>query len=282
MGGTLEKANCGLTAENSLYHNYKSPRVRRLYRSQSKQELLDNRNLENSFKKRCDEIIFSVVQNTTGLIDARCKDENTGDDKVADAIRYAEYQRQFAVFENNELFNANVWYNIGSLYERRARELLEKMNSTILTEIEPDMDNNAISNEVSVIDENMLRALSCYCKSVLFTKTLNDYDREGNLYGCIGNILHLLGSHEEAIGFHLWRLDLARQLGDGEGEYRALQNIGNEYVSLSRFGEAVRRYNEAKLVAIRMNDVQRKQRCQELIEQFSEMASKKRKATGRT
>lgn len=41
-------------------------------------------------------------------------------------------------------------------------------------------------------------------KSALVTKKLGDYESCGAIYGCIGNVLHLLGEFEEAIRFHSW------------------------------------------------------------------------------
>ncbi|KAK6038487.1 hypothetical protein COOONC_24008 [Cooperia oncophora] len=87
----------------------------------------------------------------------------------------------------------------------------------------------------------MTQALSCYCRSVLITKKLGDCERCGIIYGCIGNVLHLLGNYDEAIVFHYW----------------------------------VRKLNEAKLVAIHMNDVQREERCKQFIRHISEIASER-------
>ncbi|PIO57286.1 hypothetical protein TELCIR_21307, partial [Teladorsagia circumcincta] len=79
-------------------------------------------------------------------------------------------------------------------------------------------------------------------RSALITKKLGDCERCGTIYGCIGNVLHLLGNYEEAIVLHFWRLKAARRFNDNKGEYRALQNIGNEYASLSQFDKAVKLY----------------------------------------
>ncbi|KAK5970430.1 hypothetical protein GCK32_011576 [Trichostrongylus colubriformis] len=146
-------------------------------------------------------------------------------------------------------------------------------------EHDANVDHSDISDVESAIDKNMTKALSCYCKSALITKTLGDYERCGTIYGCIGNVLHLLGNYDEAIVFHFWRLKAARRFNDNKGEYRALQNIGNEYASLSQFDKAVKLYNEAKLVAIRMNDVQRELRCHQFIRHISAIASQQMPAT---
>ncbi|KAK6037193.1 tetratricopeptide repeat protein [Cooperia oncophora] len=115
--------------------------------------------------------------------------------------------------------------------------------------------------------------LHFFSRSVLITKKLGDCERCGIIYGCIGNVLHLLGNYDEAIVFHYWRLKAARRFSDAKGEYRALQNIGNEYASLSQYDKAIKLYNEAKLVAIHMNDVQREERCKQFIRHISEIAS---------
>ncbi|KAK5976398.1 hypothetical protein GCK32_014705 [Trichostrongylus colubriformis] len=95
---------------------------------QTKDELHDYADIESTFKHRCDKIISSVLQNTSEASDM---DKNTVNDKFEDAIRYAEYQLKSAEYENNELLKAHAWFNLGSLYHTRAREMLQKMNPTV-------------------------------------------------------------------------------------------------------------------------------------------------------
>ncbi|KAK6050596.1 hypothetical protein COOONC_11899 [Cooperia oncophora] len=51
-------------------------------------------------------------------------------DKFEDAIRNAENQLKVAELENNELLQADSWFNLGSLYHTRARGMLQKISTT--------------------------------------------------------------------------------------------------------------------------------------------------------
>jgi tetratricopeptide (TPR) repeat protein len=55
---------------------------------------------------------------------------------------------------------------------------------------------------------------------------------------CIGSAYYDLGNYPKAIEYHQHHLDIARQIGDREGEAAALCNLGNTQSELQRYAEA--------------------------------------------
>lgn len=231
-------------------------------------------NIHDSIKtSRCSTIISTVLNNTVEdtLLKFVSRDEN---DEFEVAIRQAEHQLRLAEFENDELSRARAWFSLGSIHHARAQDIQENIALMNLSEAEENNESNGASDAAeSVIDYNIAKALNYYCKSALVTKKLGDYESCGAIYGCIGNVLHLLGEFEEAIRFHSWRWKAAHRYGDEKGEFRAIQNIGNEYANLSNFDKAIECYKAARLIAVRMNDAQRSQRCQRFILQIEKIRS---------
>ncbi|VDO87968.1 unnamed protein product [Heligmosomoides polygyrus] len=223
-------------------------------------------------------VLNNTVEDT--LLKFVSRDEN---DEFEVAIRQAEHQLRLAEFENDELSRARAWFSLGSIHHARAQDIQENIALMNLSEAEENNESNGASDAAeSVIGYNIAKALNYYCKSALVTKKLGDYESCGAIYGCIGNVLHLLGEFEEAIRFHSWecfivphneelqRWKAAHRYGDEKGEFRAIQNIGNEYANLSNFDKAI---EAARLIAVRMNDAQRSQRCQRFILQIEKIRS---------
>ncbi|PIO71870.1 hypothetical protein TELCIR_06218 [Teladorsagia circumcincta] len=249
---------CAIVPGKSSHSNNELPQ-KQANRCQSKEELNDYKEIEETFKHRCDTIISSVLQKTAELTNTSDMGVNTVHDRFEDAIRYAEYQLKLAEIENNELLKAEAWFNLGSLYHSRAREMLQKMNLALPQD--EKADHSTISEVENSIDNNMTKALSCYC--------LSDLNPLNFLVQSFSTLAKARTQN---------RLKAARRFNDNKGEYRALQNIGNEYASLSQFDKAVKLYNEAKQVAIRMADVPREERCQHFIKRISQLAAEQAEA----
>ena len=77
-------------------------------------------------------------------------------------------------------------------------------------------------------------------------KELGDRDGEGRAYGNLGNAYDSMGNFKQAAEYHELHLNIAKELGDRDGEGRAYGNLANAYQGLGNFKQAAE-YHELHL-----------------------------------
>jgi tetratricopeptide (TPR) repeat protein len=87
-------------------------------------------------------------------------------------------------------------------------------------------------------------------KLLQIASEMGDREGEGKALGNLGNAHYSFGNYAEAIEFHQQRLVIARKSGNRRGEGAALSNLGNAYNSLGKYAEAIERYRQ-HLVIVR-------------------------------
>jgi len=85
-------------------------------------------------------------------------------------------------------------------------------------------------------------ALQHYQASLDIARALGDRQGEAQTLGNIGNVYASQGRWDEALAHYQASLDIFRALGDRHGESTTLMNIGNVYQSQGRWDEALAHY----------------------------------------
>ncbi|WKY16386.1 hypothetical protein Q1695_001219 [Nippostrongylus brasiliensis] len=185
----------------------------------------------------------------------------------ADAIVFTERQLALAQQLDDKKFIARAYYNLGTIHHARAKVTGRIPNSP--TEMSFIQNSNKIShtntevrrNSTSFFHDDLTRAFQFYCRSAGISRTLDDQLSIGRIYGCIGNVLHLLGDYKGAIESHNKRLSVASQFGDHNAKHRAFINLGNAHVLLSEIDQAIVYYQSALNLAIEKNNKGREAQC---------------------
>ncbi|MEO1348896.1 MAG: tetratricopeptide repeat protein, partial [Cyanobacteria bacterium J06635_15] len=83
-------------------------------------------------------------------------------------------------------------------------------------------------------------------------------DRQGEAYslGNLGNAYYSLGDYPRAIDFHQQSLDIARQISDRQGEAYSLGNLGNAYYFLGDYPRAINFHQQSLDIARQIGDRQ--------------------------
>ncbi|VDL73812.1 unnamed protein product [Nippostrongylus brasiliensis] len=169
----------------------------------------------------------------------------------ADAIVFTERQLALAQQLDDKKFIARAYYNLGTIHHARAK------NSNKI----PHTNTEVRRNSTSFFHDDLTRAFQFYCRSAGISRTLDDQLSIGRIYGCIGNVLHLLGDYKGAIESHNKRLSVASQFGDHNAKHRAFINLGNAHVLLSEIDQAIVYYQSALNLAIEKNNKGREAQC---------------------
>ena len=99
------------------------------------------------------------------------------------------------------------------------------------------------------------RAIAFYQQSLNIAKEIGDIQGESNSLKNLGNAYNYLGQYEKAIAFHQQSLDIAKEIGDIEGESSSLNNLGNAYNYLGQYEKAIAFYQQSLDIAKEIGDI---------------------------
>jgi tetratricopeptide (TPR) repeat protein len=88
-------------------------------------------------------------------------------------------------------------------------------------------------------------AIAVLEQSLDIARDIGNRQGEANSLIGLGNAYHALGSYPEAIAFYKQSLDIQRDIGDKQGEADSLNNLGNAYNALGRYQEAIAVYEQS-------------------------------------
>jgi len=71
----------------------------------------------------------------------------------------------------------------------------------------------------------------------------------------LGNAYRSLGQYQRAIAFHQQSLDIAKKIGDIQGESNSLIGLGNAYYSLGQYERAIAFYQQSLDIAKKIGDI---------------------------
>jgi len=85
---------------------------------------------------------------------------------------------------------------------------------------------------------------------------IDDISDHGAVLGDLGNAYRNLGQVEKAIEYYEKALEIAREIGDRQGEGADLGNLGNAYSDLGQVEKAIEYYEQALVIAQEIGDRQ--------------------------
>uniref|UniRef100_A0A7I4Z1K6 TPR_REGION domain-containing protein n=1 Tax=Haemonchus contortus TaxID=6289 RepID=A0A7I4Z1K6_HAECO len=181
-----------------------------------------------------------------------------------DAIVFTKRQLELAEQLNDKKCMARALYNLGTIHHARAKLAGKNTSHTVVlahkdANANAEMSQNSSSSYSYHDDLNL--AFQYYCRSAGISRKLEDHLNTGRIYGCMGNVLHLLGDYKGAIDSHTKRLSVASQFGDHNAKHRAYINLGNAHVLLSEIDQAIVYYQSALNLAVEKNNKGREAQC---------------------
>ncbi|KAJ1349433.1 hypothetical protein KIN20_005006 [Parelaphostrongylus tenuis] len=168
-----------------------------------------------------------------------------------DALVFANRQIAIAQTVEDQRYLAHGLYNLGAIYISRANQLKLKNTGSY----------KDVGAKCSGYCSNLHQAFACYCKCIRIYLNLSDRFGCGRVYGCLGNVLHMLGEYKSAAEYHGKRLSIAFDLHDDESKYKSYINLGNAYILLSDARTAAEFYRSALKIAKESFDKQREAKC---------------------
>ncbi|MBO1065464.1 tetratricopeptide repeat protein [Dolichospermum flos-aquae UHCC 0037] len=99
------------------------------------------------------------------------------------------------------------------------------------------------------------RAITFYQQSLDIAKEIGDIQGESRSLNNLGNAYYSLGQSERAIAFHQQSLDIAKEIGDIQGESISLNNLGFAYNSLGEYERAIAFYQQSLDISREIGDV---------------------------
>ncbi|PFX18226.1 Tetratricopeptide repeat protein 28 [Stylophora pistillata] len=97
-------------------------------------------------------------------------------------------------------------------------------------------------------------AIGYHQRHLEIAKEVGDKDGEAGSYGNLGNAYRSLGLFKTAIGYHQRHLEIAKQVGHKAGEARSYGNLGNAYQGLGQFKTAIGYHQRHLEIAKEMGD----------------------------
>ncbi|KAK6062298.1 tetratricopeptide repeat protein, partial [Cooperia oncophora] len=177
-----------------------------------------------------------------------------------DAIVFTERQLELSEQLDDKKCMARALYNLGTIYHARAKLTGKNICANGKdANANADLSHNSRSSYSYHDDLNL--AFQYYCRSAGISRKLEDHLSTGRIYGCMGNVLHLLGDYKGAIDSHTKRLSVASQFGDHNAKHRAYINLGNAHVLLSEIDQAIVYYQSALNLAVEKNNKGREAQC---------------------
>jgi len=100
------------------------------------------------------------------------------------------------------------------------------------------------------------RAIAFHQQSLDIAKEIGDIQGESNSLNNLGIAYKSLGRYETAIAFYQQSLDIAKEIGDIRGESASLNNLGNAYESLGRYERAIAFHQQSLDIAKEIGNIQ--------------------------
>ncbi|OBQ40969.1 MAG: transcriptional regulator, partial [Anabaena sp. MDT14b] len=100
------------------------------------------------------------------------------------------------------------------------------------------------------------RAIAFYQQSLDIAKEIGDIQGESASLNNLGVAYYFLGQYERAIAFNQQSLDIKKEIGDIQGESRSLNNLGLAYDSLGQYERAIAFYQQSLDIAKEIGDIQ--------------------------
>jgi tetratricopeptide (TPR) repeat protein len=100
------------------------------------------------------------------------------------------------------------------------------------------------------------RAIAFHQQSLDIAKEIGDIQGESISLNNLGNAYYFLGQYQRAIAFHQQSLDIFREIGDVQGESISLNNLGNAYYSLGQYERAIAFYQQSLDIKKDIGDIQ--------------------------
>jgi len=100
------------------------------------------------------------------------------------------------------------------------------------------------------------RAITLYQQSLDIAKEIGDIQGESASLNNLGNAYDSLGQYERAIAFFEQSLAMARQIEDIQGESASLNNLGLAYESLGQYERAIAFFQQSLDIAKEIGDIQ--------------------------
>jgi tetratricopeptide (TPR) repeat protein len=103
---------------------------------------------------------------------------------------------------------------------------------------------------------NYPQAIASYEKSLDLAREIGDRQGEGNSLGNLGNAYDSLGQYERAIDYHQQSLAIKREIGNRQGEGNSLGGLGNAYDSLGQYERAIDYHQQYLTISREIGDRQ--------------------------
>ncbi|MFN6155666.1 MAG: tetratricopeptide repeat protein [Dolichospermum sp.] len=100
------------------------------------------------------------------------------------------------------------------------------------------------------------RAIAFHQQSLDIAKEIGDIQGESNSLNNLGNAYESLGQYERAIAFYQQSLDIAKEIGYIQGESNSLNNLGNAYDSLGQYQRAIAFHQQSLDIAKEIGYIQ--------------------------
>ncbi|KJH50177.1 tetratricopeptide repeat protein [Dictyocaulus viviparus] len=228
--------------------------------------------MRNAYKYHCyDMMIAKLMRDDVGEAKACGNIGNVlkGQNLFSDALMFTNRQLTLAKNSENKDCIARALFNLGTIYHARAKVIIKNsiIHGKSSMKSDATTDANVTTGATNTLKsapsyyEDLNSALTYYCKSLRESTKSVDLIASGRVYGCIGNVLHLLGNYQGAVECHSERLSIACQFGDYNAKHRAYINLGNAHVLLSQISEAIGYYQCALNLAVEKCDKSREAQC---------------------
>ncbi len=198
-----------------------------------------------------DSLGLSKVWNNLGIIN-----QNIGNYEKSIDYHYKSLECKIKLKDSIGI--ANSYNNIGSIYfdiEEYAKsqeyflkafEISEKMGNQV--SVQSNLNNlGMISQEIGEIE----KSLEYFEKSLEAAEITNYQQGIANTYHNIGKSKFLLSQYNEALEYYFKSVDLNKSLGISNSQ--TLNNIGQIYIELDYYRQALRYLNQAYEIAIENN-----------------------------
>ncbi|VXD23114.1 TPR domain protein (fragment) [Planktothrix serta PCC 8927] len=152
-----------------------------------------------------------------------------------------EYETAFDVIQD-ESYSDNCIANFLNL--RGNNQLLAELYQELVEHLTDKQDWQYMASLTSLGNAyNYLgryeEAISFYQQSLEIARKIGNRQGEASSLNGLGNAYNSLGRYEEAISYHQQSLEICREIGNRGGVAASLYNLGNAYNSLGRYEEAI-------------------------------------------